>query len=224
MIRWKEKRSTGGVTADEESSNQSKKDCSFDSTESDGDDIQNASFNTYLLFPKESPSTAKDPLFPTAPRKNFCMMTCRRTMFACRGPLLFCLIVFLVISLVSSVNNSAGTNSTEYLDVTSTPKSNPYLGLTANSSQSHRLEALSLPPAISGRENSSEVTVSYNVNCSYGVSDYAVLGNALRKGLEFYEVNANNITVLDAALGTKIVTGNSSLILSELQNELFEHD
>lgn len=212
MIRWKEKRSTGGVTA--ESSNQSKKDCSFDSTESDGDDIHNTSFNTYLLFPKESSSTVKDPLFPTAPRKNFCMMTCRRTMFACRGPLLFCLIVFLVISLVSSFN-SGGTNSTEYEEVTSNPKTNPTLGLPANSSQSHRLEALSLPPAINGRENSSEVTVSYNVNCSYGVSDYAVLGNALRKGLEFYEVNANNITVLDAALGTKIVTGNSLLILSK---------
>lgn len=216
MIRWKEKRSTSGATADEESSNQNRKNCSFESTESDGEDFNNTSFNTYLLFPKESPSSVKDPLFPTSPRKSFCMMTCRRTLFACRGPLLFCLIVFLVISFVSSLNSTGSTNSSEYEEVTtSNPKSNPVLGLTANGSQSHRLEALLLPPAIYGRENESQVTVSYNVNCAYGISDYAVLGNALRKGLEFYEANANNITVLDAALGTKIVTGNSLLILSE---------
>lgn len=217
MSRWKKGSSSAaiiGVTSPSSARGSSRKsvrgkdnsDLGTNASENDEDDLHSTALTTHLLFPKESPLPSKDPLFPVS-RKKFFIMTCKRTLFGCRGLILFCLIVFIVITLVSSHSSNITTGEPGSRTGTDSPN---FFKTTGTNGSGHRLETVLLPPSVKGNSkgNLSDILVKYNVNCTYKSSDFAVIGNALRKGLEFFELNVANITVLDAALGAKIVSGN----------------
>ncbi|CAL8122478.1 unnamed protein product [Orchesella dallaii] len=163
--------------------------------------------NTCLLFPKETSSS--QPLFPVS-RKHFLIMTCKRTLFACRGVFLFCGVVFVIVSLVASsselINQSNPNGSAE--------------GGSGNLTESnydrskYRVTPVELPKGFYSMVNRNYFNASFNTECGYKKSDYALIADALKKGLEFFERNVDNITVLDASLGAKIVAEQLKLTVS----------
>lgn len=173
------------------------------------DDIYSSTINTYLLFPKEESLSALryQPLFPSAAsRKNFIMMTCKRTLFGCRGLLLFCLIIFVIVSLVASYNNTIISNSSDSGNISGSEFT------TVGAVSYHTVVEVTLPLPISeeGNYNGTSpggIKMTFRNNCGYRRTDYASIANSLGKALEFYERNLERITVLDAALGGRILEG-----------------
>lgn len=166
------------------------------------------SLNAHLLFTKESISAASKsgPLFQNPSRRTFFIMACKRTIFACRGLFLLLFVVFIVISVVasfSSHNSSEGSNGTHELT-------------SETETENQQLSSFPLPK-VNGNGNTSEIKVKFNSNCGYKTSDYSGIGNSIRKGIEFFERNLNNITVLDAALGSRILAG-KMITIQELTN------